>query len=245
MASVLGWLPQSAGAVRAWAGWPGSNGSTMAANGGTVLAAGAEARPDGDVVAGPVLDEDEELPLLPQPAAVKPIRAANTAARATYRPIHATSAIPPVLAMIVAGQPVAGPEDRMTARTSAATAPEGLQMSGLMSSASRRSPRSQASSDRPAMAPAIASRSAGRWPRAPGRTAASRGRGRTTRALERVAGGSTTLRSEKISIKTPPALMTRRGPRAASRTRPRASSVPGAAVWHTRTRGPRRAARSS
>ena len=104
MASVLGWLPQSAGTVRAWAGWPGSNGSTMAANGGTVVAAGAEGLPDGDVVAGLVpLLEDEELPLVPQPATVKPIKAANTAARATYRPIHATSAIPPVLAMIVAG----------------------------------------------------------------------------------------------------------------------------------------------
>ena len=77
----------------------------MAANGGTVVAAGAEGLPDGEVVAGLVLGEDEELPLLPQPAAVKPIRAANTAARATYRPIHATSAIPPMLAMIVAGPP--------------------------------------------------------------------------------------------------------------------------------------------
>src|SRR5580693_4596667 len=86
MASVLGWLPQSAGAVRAWAGWPGSNGSTMAANGGTVVAAGAEGLPDADVVAGLVLGDDDELPLLPQPAAVKPIRAANTAARATHRP---------------------------------------------------------------------------------------------------------------------------------------------------------------
>ena len=100
MASVLGWLPQSAGLGLAWAGWPGSNGSTMAANGGTVAAAGAEGLPDADFVAGLVLGEDEEL--LPQPTAVKPIKAANTAARATYRPIHATSAIPPVLAMIVA-----------------------------------------------------------------------------------------------------------------------------------------------
>jgi hypothetical protein len=107
MASVLGWLPQSAGLGLACAGWPGSNGSTMAANGGTVVAAGAEGLPDADVVAGLVLGEDEELPLLPQPAAVKPIRAANTAARATYRPIHATSAIPPMLAMIVAGRRLA------------------------------------------------------------------------------------------------------------------------------------------
>src|SRR5580704_12053150 len=112
MASVLGWLPQSAGAVRAWAGWPGSNGSTMAANGGTVVAAGAEGLPDADVVAGLVLDDDE-LPLLPQPAAVKPIRAANTTARATHRPIHATSAIPPALAMIVAVSGVPG--HRLTA----------------------------------------------------------------------------------------------------------------------------------
>jgi len=67
----------------------------MAANGGTVVAAGAEGLPDADVVAGLVLGEDDELPLLPQPAAVKPIRTANTAARATHRPIHATSAIPP------------------------------------------------------------------------------------------------------------------------------------------------------
>ncbi len=77
---------------------------------------------------------------------------------------------------------------RMTARTSAATAPDGPQMSGLMSSASRRSPRSAASSDRPVMASAIASRSAGRWPRAPASTAASRSRASTTRALERVTG---------------------------------------------------------
>src|SRR5260370_37693845 len=100
MASVLGWLPQSAGLGLACAGWPGSNGSMMAANGCAVVAAGADGLPDADVVAGLVLDEDEdededeELPLLPQPAAATPIRAANTAARATYRPIHATSAIP-------------------------------------------------------------------------------------------------------------------------------------------------------
>ncbi len=110
MASVLGWLPQPAGLGLACAGWPGSNGSTMAANGCAVVAAGADGPPDADVAAGLVPDEgedeDEELPLLPQPAAATPIRAANTAARATYRPIHATSAIPPVLAMIVAGSRV-------------------------------------------------------------------------------------------------------------------------------------------
>jgi hypothetical protein len=85
----------------------------MAANGGTVVAAGAEGLPDADVVAGLVLGEDDELPLLPQPAAVKPIRAANTTARATHRPIHATSAIPPALAMIVAVSGVPG--HRLTA----------------------------------------------------------------------------------------------------------------------------------
>ncbi len=83
MASVLGWLPQSAGPVRVRAGWPGSNGSTMATNGGAVLAAEAEAVPDGAaVVAGavPLLDDVE----LPQPAA-RPISAATTTARARYR----------------------------------------------------------------------------------------------------------------------------------------------------------------
>jgi hypothetical protein len=78
----------------------------MGANGGAVVAAGAEGLPEATVVAGLVLLlGDEELPLLPpQPTAVKPIRAANTAARAAHRPIHSTSAIPPVLAMIVAGR---------------------------------------------------------------------------------------------------------------------------------------------
>jgi hypothetical protein len=105
MASVFGWLPQSAGLVLACAGWPGSNGSMMAANGAAVVAAGAEGLPEADAGAGLVLlPEDDELPLLPHPAAVKPISAANTAARATHRPIHATSAVPaalgpPVLAL--------------------------------------------------------------------------------------------------------------------------------------------------
>ena len=82
MASVLGWLPQSAPPVRKRAGWPGSNGSTMAAKGGAVEAAEAEGGPDGAaVVAGAVLLDDVEPP---QPAA-RPISTAPTAARARYR----------------------------------------------------------------------------------------------------------------------------------------------------------------
>ncbi len=50
----------------AWAGWPGSNGSTMAANGGADVAC-AEGGLDGDVVAVlPLLLEDEELLLTPR-----------------------------------------------------------------------------------------------------------------------------------------------------------------------------------
>jgi hypothetical protein len=82
----------------------------MGANGDAVVAAGADGLPEAGVVAGlvPDEDEDEELPLVPQPVAVKPTRAANTAARATHLPIQATSAIPPMLAMIVAGGGVPG-----------------------------------------------------------------------------------------------------------------------------------------
>ena len=58
MASVVDWPPQLTGALRAWAGCPGSNGSTMAANGGADVAC-AEGGLDGDVVAVlPLLLED-------------------------------------------------------------------------------------------------------------------------------------------------------------------------------------------
>jgi len=89
MASVVDWVPQLTGALRTWAGCPGSNGSTMAANDGADVAAGAEGLPDGDVVAGPVLLLDDEEPL-PQPAA-RPTRAANTAARVRERLIIGSS----------------------------------------------------------------------------------------------------------------------------------------------------------
>jgi len=42
MPIVVSSLPQLSGVVWGWAGWPGSNGSTMAANGGAVLAAAAD-----------------------------------------------------------------------------------------------------------------------------------------------------------------------------------------------------------
>ena len=78
MASVLAGLPQSAGTVRKRAGCPGSNGSTMAAN-GAVAAAEAEGVLDGAaVVAGAVPLVDDELL---QPAA-RPVSAAITATRA-------------------------------------------------------------------------------------------------------------------------------------------------------------------
>src|SRR5271170_3162789 len=107
MASVLDWPAQSAGAPLAWAGWPGSNGSTMAANGGAVVAC-AEAGLDGEVVAVlALLLEDEELLLHP---AARPIRAANTTARPRYRS-RLTDTIPatsspcrrPGTALMVAG----------------------------------------------------------------------------------------------------------------------------------------------
>src|ERR1051326_3016313 len=115
MASVLDWLPQSAGPVRVCAGWPGSNGSMMSTNAGAVVASLKLGRGDALLVADPVLLlEDEPLllqpakakptraagaalwgappglrleaePLLLQPAKAKPIRAANTAARPRYR----------------------------------------------------------------------------------------------------------------------------------------------------------------
>src|SRR2546421_578275 len=56
-----------------------------------------------------------------------------------------------------------------TRRASTATAPVGPQMRGLRSRAPMVSPRSQARRDRDSMAPAMASRSAGGWPRAPDR----------------------------------------------------------------------------
>ena len=65
MACVLGWLPQLAGAVLAWAGWPGSNGSTMGTNAGAVVASLIVGRADGLLAAEPA--DDEELVL--QPAA--------------------------------------------------------------------------------------------------------------------------------------------------------------------------------
>src|SRR5579871_6227564 len=78
----------------------------MAWNGAAVVAAGADgllaAEPDAAGLVLPPLEDAELLLLLAQPAAAIPTKAAHTAARATYRPIPATSAIPPVLAMIVA-----------------------------------------------------------------------------------------------------------------------------------------------
>jgi hypothetical protein len=80
MASVLDWLPQSAGPLRVWAGWPGSNGSTMAANGGAVVAcADGELEAEADAVPELVLAPlDDEAELL-QPAAETARAAAATA----------------------------------------------------------------------------------------------------------------------------------------------------------------------
>jgi hypothetical protein len=85
MASVVDWLPQLTGALRARAGCPGSNGSTMAANGGADVAALADGVLDGVMVAEPALlfDDEDEEELLPQPA-TKPITTANATA-CTYR----------------------------------------------------------------------------------------------------------------------------------------------------------------
>ena len=88
MASVVDWPPQLSGALRARAGCPGSNGSTMAANGwaGAEMVAVTVPPTDPGVVVDelvPLPDEDEEE-LLPQPAA-RPIRAASATA-GTYRP---------------------------------------------------------------------------------------------------------------------------------------------------------------
>src|SRR5579864_3253171 len=143
------------------AAWPGSNGSTMPTKPAVEPVAGLLA---GVVVAAPAppLDDDEDDELL-QPAA-RLTTPTNNATRAMYprRPIPAhPSAKPSSLATIVAGTG--------TARTSAATAPFGPQISGLMSSAARTSPSSHASAERPVMAVAIASRSAAGWPRAPAR----------------------------------------------------------------------------
>jgi hypothetical protein len=86
MASVVDWPPQSSGALRARAGCPGSNGSTMAANGlaGAEMVSVAVLPTDPGVVVDefvPPLGEEEEL--LPQPA-TRPIRAASATA-CTYR----------------------------------------------------------------------------------------------------------------------------------------------------------------
>ncbi|HLN70396.1 MAG TPA: hypothetical protein VK280_24395 [Streptosporangiaceae bacterium] len=83
MASVLGWLPQPAGPVRVQAGWPGSNGSTMAAKSGAAAAAEAEGVPDGAAVVAGAVPLLGDVALL-QPAA-RPISAAATTARARYR----------------------------------------------------------------------------------------------------------------------------------------------------------------
>jgi hypothetical protein len=79
-----------------------TNAGALASTLAVALAAGrAEVLLAGELV---LLVEDEEL--LPQPAVVKPIRAAHTAARARYRPIRVPSPISAVLATIVA---VSGP----------------------------------------------------------------------------------------------------------------------------------------
>src|ERR1700689_3079816 len=107
MASVLDWLPQLAGALLSCAGWPGSNGSTMAANGGAVVAC-AEGGLDGEAVAVLALLPDDEVLLL-HPAA-RPIRTANTTARPRYRsrltdtiPVTSPRSRPPGTALMVAG----------------------------------------------------------------------------------------------------------------------------------------------
>jgi hypothetical protein len=87
MASVVDWPPQLTGVLRAWAGCPGSNGSTMAANGWAAaeMVAVAVLPADPGVVVNelvPLPGEDEEE-LLPQPVA-RPIRAASATA-CTYR----------------------------------------------------------------------------------------------------------------------------------------------------------------
>src|SRR5580704_5438913 len=84
MASVVGWLAQLAGALRTWAGWPGSNGSTMGTNAPAAAGPVPVAVPPSTGATGfeLVVLDDEEPP--PHPA-VRPISAAATAARARWR----------------------------------------------------------------------------------------------------------------------------------------------------------------
>jgi hypothetical protein len=85
MASVVDWPPQLTGALWAWAACPGSNGSTMAANGwagAEIVSVTVLPTCPGDVVDELLLLDDEEP--LPQPA-VMPTRAASTTAPATER----------------------------------------------------------------------------------------------------------------------------------------------------------------
>jgi hypothetical protein len=85
MASVVDWLAQLTGALRTWAGCPGSNGSTMAANGwagAEMVSVAVLPTCPGEVGDEPVLLDGEEL--LPQPAA-RPTRAANATACARER----------------------------------------------------------------------------------------------------------------------------------------------------------------
>src|ERR1700689_2640063 len=107
MASVLDWLPQLAGALLACAGWPGSNGSTMAANGGAVVACGGGGGGGGGGAALAPPPDDEVLLLHP---AARPIRAANTTARPRYRsrltdtiPVTSPRSRRPGTALMVAG----------------------------------------------------------------------------------------------------------------------------------------------
>src|SRR5579875_2671033 len=95
-----------------------------------------------------------------------------------------------------------------------------------MSSASTRSPRSAASPERAATAPAIAPISAAGAPRAPASSLLTRRPPSSSMACSAPTGGSATARSASSSTSVPPAPTTISRPSAGSRLRPMLSSTP-------------------
>ena len=130
-------------------------------------------------------------------------------------------------------------------RTSTATAPDGPQISGLMSRAARSPPSSAAIADTPVIAAMTAPRSAGGWPRNPASSRATRSRDSKRVAPAASTGGSATARSGQVLHQDPARADDNQRPEVAVREDPGRQFGAGAHRLAASTRGPSRAARSA
>ena len=119
-------------------------------------------------------------------------------------------------------------------RASSTRSPSEYATTGLRS-ISRTSACAAANSEIFAMSPAIASRSAGAFPRAPCKSATPRNSPSIARAPAMVIGAILSAVSLKISTNVPPSPTITSAPKRSSRVIPTISSIPGAAIACTAT----------